>query len=287
MRVGVDIDGVLYPFVDQFAKWLGVHPLPVDRWEFFLDWGLTAEAFVGECGKAVDGGHLFRAGDPMPGAFDLLWDLREDGHEVILVTARNFGKPGASETATREWLDEHKMAYDELHFAEDKTQFNLDWHLDDSPDVVLSFNGTPTNCVVLDAPYNSHIGGRRVLTLDGYRQMIKAGAGETRVTNATTGGEKGSKLARYDLLPAEPLRQVAEHYGRGAAKYADRNWERGYDWSLSFAALQRHAWQFWGGEDLDPETRSHHMAAVVFHALALMEFSAAHPELDDRPKATQ
>lgn len=110
---------------------------------------------------------------------------------------------------------------------------------------------------------------------------------ETRVTNPTTGGEKGSKLARYDLLPAEPLRQVAEHYGRGAAKYADRNWERGYDWSLSFAALQRHAWQFWGGEDLDPETRSHHMAAVVFHALALMEFSATHPELDDRPKAAQ
>lgn len=106
---------------------------------------------------------------------------------------------------------------------------------------------------------------------------------ETRIVNEATGGEKGQKLARFDLLPSGPLQQVAEHFGRGAAKYADRNWERGYDWSLSFGALQRHAWAFWGGEDIDAETGSHHMAAVTFHALALLEFAQTHAELDDRP----
>lgn len=94
---------------------------------------------------------------------------------------------------------------------------------------------------------------------------------EVRVTSAT-GGEKGQKLARFDLLPVEALTEVARLYGRGARKYADRNWELGYDWSLSFAALQRHAWAFWGGESIDPENESHHLASVVFHALALMEF---------------
>lgn len=107
--------------------------------------------------------------------------------------------------------------------------------------------------------------------------------GEIRVVNETTGGEKGQKLARFDLLPAGPLQAVAEHFGRGAAKYEDRNWERGYDWSLSFGALQRHAWAFWGGEDIDAETGSPHLAAVAFHALALLEFATTHPELDDRP----
>lgn len=106
---------------------------------------------------------------------------------------------------------------------------------------------------------------------------------EERVVNPETGGAKGKKLARFDLLPAGPLTQVAEHYGKGAAKYADRNWERGYDWSLSFAALQRHAWAFWQGEDFDPETGSHHLAGVAFHALALLEFGRTHRELDDRP----
>lgn len=106
---------------------------------------------------------------------------------------------------------------------------------------------------------------------------------ETRITNPLTGGQKGSKQARYDLLPVGPLRQVAEHYGAGAEKYEDRNWEKGYDWSLSYAALQRHLNAWWDGEDLDPEMGSNHLTAVIFHALALLEWTDTHPELDDRP----
>jgi hypothetical protein len=45
-----------------------------------------------------------------------------------------------------------------------------------------------------------------------------------------TGGVKGQKLARFDLIPVNPLWELAEHFGRGAQKYADRNFERGYDW---------------------------------------------------------
>jgi hypothetical protein len=105
---------------------------------------------------------------------------------------------------------------------------------------------------------------------------------EVRSVSAT-GGEKGTKLARFDLIPAGPLTQLAEHYGRGAEKYEDRNWERGYEWSKTFAALQRHAWAAWGGEDIDPGTGSPHMVAVAWHALAWLEFMSTHPEFDDRP----
>jgi len=111
-------------------------------------------------------------------------------------------------------------------------------------------------------------------------------ANEVRITSST-GGQKGKKLARYDLIPVQPWWTVAELYGRGARKYEDRGWERGYDWSLSYAALMRHAQQFWDGEPLDEETHSPHLAAVVFHALALLEFSATHPEFDDRPRVTK
>lgn len=108
-------------------------------------------------------------------------------------------------------------------------------------------------------------------------------SGEVRITNSATGGEKGSKAERYDLLPWVEVAEVARLYGRGAAKYAPRNWERGYDWSLSFAAAHRHLAQFWGGESADQETGCHHLASVIFHALALMQFERTHPELDDRP----
>lgn len=109
-----------------------------------------------------------------------------------------------------------------------------------------------------------------------------APGGEVRKVSST-GGEKGQKEARYDLLPGKSLELLARLYGRGAGKYEDRNWERGYDWSLSFAALQRHIWQFWNGEDLDEEMGMPHVACAIFHAFALLEFMDEHPEFDDRP----
>lgn len=116
-----------------------------------------------------------------------------------------------------------------------------------------------------------------------YYEVKVTDSSETRTVSAS-GGEKGVKPARYDLIPVGPLRTVAEHYGVGAKKYADRNWEKGYEWNKSYAAMQRHANQFWGGEDIDEDTGSPHLAAVVFHALALLEFANTHPEYDDRSK---
>lgn len=66
-------------------------------------------------------------------------------------------------------------------------------------------------------------------------------------------------------------------------KSGERNWEKGYAFHLSFAAMMRHAWQFWSGEDIDKENGCHHLAAVCFHALALMAFQKRGIGKDDRP----
>lgn len=112
--------------------------------------------------------------------------------------------------------------------------------------------------------------------------IMKNGVGEVRITNPLTGGQKGSKLERFDLIPIDPLTELARHYGKGAAKYDANQWRKGYDWSLSYAALQRHLTAFWNGEDYDEETGSPHMVAVAWHAFALLEFMNTCPELDDR-----
>lgn len=106
---------------------------------------------------------------------------------------------------------------------------------------------------------------------------------EQKFVTSSTGGVKEIKLARFDLIPVDPLVLLAEHYGRGAEKYAPRNWERGYDWSLSYASLNRHLLAFWGGEDVDEETGSLHLTAATWHAIALTEFHLKHAEFDDRP----
>jgi hypothetical protein len=112
--------------------------------------------------------------------------------------------------------------------------------------------------------------------------------GEVRVT-ADTGGQKGTKPERFDLLQPEVLALDAILLGRGADKYDDHNYRKGYPWSLSFAALMRHAWAFWNGEDRDPEMGVPHMTCVRFHAGALVEF-LEHPDryarFDDRYRPT-
>jgi hypothetical protein len=112
-------------------------------------------------------------------------------------------------------------------------------------------------------------------------QTLEPVTDEVRVTDPVTGGQKGSKLERFDLIPVEPLEELARVYGRGAAKYADHNWRRGYKWGLSFAAMMRHAWRWWRGEDRD-ELGNHHLGCVAWHAFALMWFSQHHQAGDDR-----
>lgn len=95
---------------------------------------------------------------------------------------------------------------------------------------------------------------------------------EVRVKDPKSGGEKGAKLARFSLIPPDFLLELANHYGRGARKYADRNWERGYKWSLSVDALERHLTAFKMGEWLDSETGTPHIIAVAWHCAALFIF---------------
>jgi hypothetical protein len=79
---------------------------------------------------------------------------------------------------------------------------------------------------------------------------------------------------RYDLIPPKGLRRVADLYARGASKYDDHNWRKGMPSSRFMASMMRHMEQYRAGErDED------HIAAVIFNALALIEFEGT--EWDD------
>ena len=93
---------------------------------------------------------------------------------------------------------------------------------------------------------------------------------------------------RIDLIPVRPLLEVAKAYTLGAAKYSDRNWEQGVLYSRTFSAMMRHAWGWWNGETHDAKDGQHHLAAMVFCAMALMQYEQQATEdpnweFDDRP----
>jgi hypothetical protein len=284
MRVGVDLDGVCYDFAGGLRRYLGLSleeaPEPT-RWEFYEDWGLALDDFLIHCHAGVNAGWLFWVGDPFPGTREALVRLRNAGHTIVIITDRFFGDTGASERATRQWLDNHDLPYDEIHFTSDKTTVSVDYMVDDKFSNYEAMFNSGVRSYLLDRPWNYEYAAalHRLSSLSEYVDIVLSG--EVTVTSAT-GGQKGKKLARYDLLPAGALRQVAELYGRGAEKYDDNNWRKGYDWSLSFAALNRHLWQFWEGEEYDSETGCAHMASVAFHALALLTFMDEQRGYDDR-----
>lgn len=119
----------------------------------------------------------------------------------------------------------------------------------------------------------------------GFPVPVKLDVTVTREVSQT-GGAKDSKLARFDQIPSYPLRLLAERYGAGNQKYETGpgeldNWRKGYAWSLSYAAMQRHANAFWSGEDIDPDSGQPHLAAVAWHAFTLLEWGR-HPELAEK-----
>lgn len=85
-------------------------------------------------------------------------------------------------------------------------------------------------------------------------------------------------------MPAFAVEQVARVLTKGSEKYADRNWEKGMDWtSKVLASLKRHLIAFERGEDFDPETGLLHMAHVACNAMFLTEYYKIYPQGDDRP----
>lgn len=99
-----------------------------------------------------------------------------------------------------------------------------------------------------------------------------------------------SKGLRYNkgklpihLVPPSAIKALAEVLDVGQQKYAPRNWEKGFDYSIPYACAMRHLLSWWGGEDIDKESGKHHLKHVLTNIAFLIEFLETHPELDDRP----
>lgn len=97
--------------------------------------------------------------------------------------------------------------------------------------------------------------------------------------------KKDQGKLRYDLVPFDALDDVVRVYMMGAEKYQERSWERGIRYSRVFAALLRHLFAWWHGDDRDTESGLPHLAHVAWNALALLTYTKrGQHEMDDRAK---
>lgn len=101
-----------------------------------------------------------------------------------------------------------------------------------------------------------------------------------------TGGSKGGKVTRFDLIPVGAISEVAAVYGKGEIKYPSGpegpNWMKGMPWSWNVAAMFRHLYKWLSGQKYDEEDGIHHLAHVAWHCFTLMTFEQKGLGTDDR-----
>ena len=305
MRILIDQDGTIANWGKTWDKTLALYgasdaiPRHADQRSFNLKDGLDKEdrAMVD---RVMSTPGFYADLEPIDGAIDALNDMVAAGHDVAIVTSPYYSNPTCIEDKLtwvrrnlgREWLSR-------VILAGDKTRIAGDILIDDKTTITGS-RPPVWEHVYFDQPYNQPglegvpLSRRRLYNWADWQEVVETlpmadwekkllDGGEVRTTSAT-GGQKGVKPQRYDLVPVEPLALLAELYGHGASKYAAHNWRRGYPWSNSYAAAMRHLTQFWNGEDIDPEMGTPHVINAAFHLFALAQFMKDFPEYDDRYK---
>lgn len=119
--VGIDLDGVIYPFADAFREYclerMDVNDLPEPQhWNFYEDWGLDSETFYAWLREAAETHEVFATHDPYEGVINAWHDLRDMNVKIHVLTAR----PQSAWAQTAEWLSKHKLHVDTLHFGPTK-----------------------------------------------------------------------------------------------------------------------------------------------------------------------
>lgn len=89
---------------------------------------------------------------------------------------------------------------------------------------------------------------------------------------------------RFDLIPPEADKALAEVLTMGAMKYSDRNWEKGTFRLVTdiIGSMKRHlnAWEM--GEDVDEESGYNHTKHILWNAMALAVYVERGVGVDDR-----
>jgi len=90
---------------------------------------------------------------------------------------------------------------------------------------------------------------------------------------------------RYDLISRFALREVVRGATFGAnSKYDDWNFLKGKGLSVSaqLASIERHFNKIMMGNDIDEESKVHHLGLIALRAMMAYETLMFHPEQDDR-----
>ena len=161
MRVGIDIDDVLFPWYGKAHDACvtagitnGVTPT---GWYPYREYGTTEEAWLAVMATVTLDGSLYN-GEPFPGTVEALKRLHDADHTIHLVTARGFFQHGhLIREHTVNWLAEYGIPHDTLTFTKDKTIVRTDVFADDAEKNIRALVAAGIPCCLIRAPHNGPV----------------------------------------------------------------------------------------------------------------------------------
>ena len=176
LRVGVDIDDVLYSWYERAHQLCvnakitnGIQPT---TWSPHEEYGCTMQDWLDVLEEGTLNGSLY-GGEPYLGAVESLWRLRDAGHTVHLVTARGFFVLGHMiREQTVDWLAAYDVPHDSLTFTKDKTDVPVDVFVDDSAKNVAQLVAAGVPTWMVNQPHNA--GAVHHLRVDHVSEFVDA-----------------------------------------------------------------------------------------------------------------
>ena len=115
-----------------------------------------------------------------------------------------------------------------------------------------------------------------------YTQVADSGEREDFATGSRRDTRTGK--GRYDLLSPVFIARLAKHFENGAAKYGDRNWERGQPLSRYMDSAMRHMNKYlMGHRDEDHLAAARWNIAAIMHTELMIQMGLLPTHLNDLP----
>jgi len=151
LTIGVDVDGVLFDFVEACRIRFEVENPPEPKYAFWRDWGLEDADFWGE----VHGSGLMTRGPIDELALATLKAWEERGHHIHVITSRN--PMLGSNALTWRWLHDAGVPMRSFTHTSEKWRVSCDVLIEDFVPtlqkwgVAHQMSGVP---ILLDRPWN-------------------------------------------------------------------------------------------------------------------------------------
>lgn len=170
-NIGIDMDGVLYPFADEFKKFVENKfnrnlRFISNKWSFYEDWGYSKEEFDLLHQEFTEKG-LMEKGEPIKDAIEIMDQLYKDNHNIFIITHRYFDNwndksKSSMMNSTINWLLKYNIRFHNILFIKEKDLISLDFILDDAVHNLKSFNNSKTIPICFNHRYNQEWKGERV-----------------------------------------------------------------------------------------------------------------------------